>query len=1298
MNFIKNNDVLILEGIKQRDVSTFEEFVGSNAINIWTEISVINANTKAVDITTYMPLEDLKRSNQITVAEYATSLYQYEINSGSLIIDTPNILRSFGYISGEYTVNYKFYYNILGDSSFINQVYIDKISPSRKELMLGYSNDSLKKSFTSISDTHFYQRKLSFRFDKFLNFGNGSLISVVNAKNEYDDSTKSDKLIVKLYDKLPVQIKEKSLLWVVKLISDEIIQNVTLLSDIVEETNYVLKGPNFKSHHRSEDVSSYQNYDSIVPTINSLKDLYMVDKNNSDGSTLYVDYSNFSSFSKFGSALNRLQNFKKKVLLLESYDAKISETPIDYGFAQSSSLVIVSMRDELLSNLTNYEKFLYFDYEKTFTSSLYSGSLIDATWPKLSTNPTISLAPWNDSITSSVYQWYTTMSVVSADYDYNNVDILSNTLPSYIQIDKDSNSDYFTLLNSIGEMYDYIYTYIRGLETLHDKGNNSKLDGVPNDLTWNLLKNVGLDMINGSDIVNISDYGYGLNVSSSIVSKSTMSAKDVTEEIWNRLSNNYMYLYKSKGTSKAIYSLLNCYGIPSNLVQIREFGGPYASADNQVYVQQFTDFTHVIEFTSSAHIKIPWIQSIVTGSERFPDSIELKFRTTEQCLSMSLLEIESEESPGYGVKLNVNHVNNEYGYLSLDLYTPSSGDLIITSSTFPLLNGEYYNVMLNRGIASDSLAITQSYHMTVVNYDEYLGKISINNEVDIQVSSSDFNSCYSTSGSIYLGGYNDNKFVGSMDEFRLWNEILEPDIFQWHAKYSTATNGNGITSSIDTLIFRLSFNYPQNLYVTQSILNDTFHTSSYASSALAVGFLSMSQDPYNFSYYERSNTLEHRFLTPTSYNSNKIRIENNSIQQLIKLPDGNQVRPLKSSGYQAIIGYNLNYVDSNGTPIFNEYTSAIEIVGEVGEYDNADPDTDRLLIGFTPTEFINNDIIAFYGTENLSNSYGDYQYINSDHYGNEFYMKDFYFDHTKNVIDLKTYIKYLQYFDKSVFDTVKQFVPIKTNPIIGLVYEENILHRNKVQSIKRTKFDNFAIPLGTFDVSPDITEFNFKLFQIQEPVIQFSKNIKMKASKIGFESNILKLTYNIISKYENLYTTIQYTNEFEIQSDIYSNLKIKLDSLSNGKIYASDISEIAVLMANEFSSIKFENLSKYNKSFAMSPDVSVSKYTDTVSTYINSSSQETILGKRLDYVIKDIVIDRMRRDYSVKRKEICTFNKAKLDANEYNFQGYDSFLWKSAVHTSADTLDRTPIIQLWKNNPNTLKVNYFDNPKLIVDK
>ena len=50
--------------------------------------------------------------------------------------------------------------------------------------------------------------------------------------------------------------------------------------------------------------------------------------------------------------------------------------------------------------------------------------------------------------------------------------------------------------------------------------------------------------------------------------------KDISKEIWKRLYHNAPYLLKTKGTERGLRALMSCYGVPSTVLNVKEYGGP----------------------------------------------------------------------------------------------------------------------------------------------------------------------------------------------------------------------------------------------------------------------------------------------------------------------------------------------------------------------------------------------------------------------------------------------------------------------------------------------------------------------------------------------------------------------------------------------------------------------------------------------------------------------------------------------------------------------------------------------------
>jgi hypothetical protein len=122
------------------------------------------------------------------------------------------------------------------------------------------------------------------------------------------------------------------------------------------------------------------------------------------------------------------------------------------------------------------------------------------------------------------------------------------------------------------------------------------------------------------------------------------------------------------------------------------------------------------------------------------------------------------------------------------------------------------------------------------------------------------------------------------------------------------------------------------------------------------------------------------------------------------------------------------------------------------------------------------------------------------------------------------------------------------------------------------------------------------------------------------------------------------------------------------------------------------------------------QYESSDSTWVDSSGSVHTLGKYSGN--KNVkTVDTMRYDFSVKSKNVATFLKSKLNRYEYDVTGPTGYVLDSVsffrqelnifrrntIMTSNDTPDKTPVIEKWYVNPKTLKVNYYDNPRLIVE-
>jgi hypothetical protein len=1271
MEILKQNDRMVINSLEFQEAPTYW-FIKTKMLSMYVEINIYDADTGFLMETINSKLIDIS-NKYILFNDNANN------SQGQIIIDTESYLRSLNFSTGNFRVTYKFYTNILGTNDDSLKVSISKISPTRKEITIKYLNASLANDFQTFTDEHFYQFSQDFEFNKYANFGNNQLSVILNSKNEFDAESNQYSIILKLYDALSTNFAENTLLWIVNLFSDEIVDTLTLLPTIASLFNGVnildLPNGSITTDKADRTFTKFLSENDILLNSSNFNDLYEPLLSATSNSYLYgielnTNYSNFNNFVHFGSAAQMLDNFKKKVELVQYYETQslsntyvagtlipLSSVSSSIGFSNSSSQYFKSKKSEILRQFTRYERFLYFKTGSYFSSSVedngisqispyntfcypdgVTGNLIiDSTWPKVGTVsgsgfPYILASPSNPTASA----WFDLMFTASMNYDTENRDYLMNTVPEYIRTDIDANADYITFINMIGEFYDNIWLYINSYYTLL-KRDNDLSQTLPNELIWNALKNYGMEINQSHDIVDLGQYLFGLYPSGSSTNYSVQvkrAQKEISLEIWNRLLNSIPYLYKSKGTKNSILGLLNCYGVPRDLITIREFGGPYSSSFsgsyfdgyNQNYSFVVDDFTHVVNMNGSQYISVPWVTSSYDGE--VPDTIEMKFKTKYNSTpTMSLIEkVSSGSNSGFSLKLYSSL--RDAGYLKFDLTSGSVVTSSMSSAIFPFYNDAYYNVFITRDEAIESLitdtaSYATTYRMFVERFDEDVHRIFIKSSASVSMGANSYNQCWYLPGTLYLGGQGTTvgKFSGSMDEFRLWSEQLQENVMDWHSQYWPASNGNTFTSSVNTLQFRLTFNTPVNLgaLATSSLINETYITASFNligsvtgayASASAIGFTNINTYPYNFSSYERTSLVENNFVAPDMVTSEKIRIENNDITQWVTLPDGYVVQPLRmanQSNYQNLI--------------FNKSSSDFVVIqGEQNPFSTADKDTDKLLIGFSPTQLINNDMIAFFGNTNLLTSIGDPSFMYSDYYPSVDTINNYYWQWSKTSTTFFEYIKYIRLYDKGLFEQILKMVPAQATVMLGTIYDSTMIHRNRVRLIYPETAVNYDYGGVTLSVAPEENFAGSSLYKEGSLLVEKSF---VDSKNIGIEANGIQISQeNFVSQRVGLTGDVQTLHILPIAKSFYK----------EGKAVAKPANIFGI-----YKNIAGLALYKFNP-----------------------------------WNLKAAAIQSVNRNI------------------------FSTIFMNDTISTSADTPDGRPVIELFKNNYKELKVNFSNNPKLIV--
>ena len=138
-------------------------------------------------------------------------------------------------------------------------------------------------------------------------------------------------------------------------------------------------------------------------------------------------------------------------------------------------------------------------------------------------------------------------------------------------LNQDTENNFFLdFMDMIGQQFDEIFVYTRHFTDINER--TSKLsEGISKDIVEKLLKSVGIDVVNGNDLLILPQYLLGKDSDGTDLFETPQ--EKVTEEIWKRILNTPFFL-KTKGTVRKIKGLMNCYGIPSSILRVREYGGP----------------------------------------------------------------------------------------------------------------------------------------------------------------------------------------------------------------------------------------------------------------------------------------------------------------------------------------------------------------------------------------------------------------------------------------------------------------------------------------------------------------------------------------------------------------------------------------------------------------------------------------------------------------------------------------------------------------------------------------------------
>ena len=880
--------------------------------------------------------------------------------------------------SGTFRIAVNFFKNLIG-SYDLQHLRIDEISPDRTEIRLraiDADNPQFLTQITSYIQT-VKQTTNTYYKNYLLNFSRNNCVLFVNSVviGEY--------LYVKLAEPLSADIDVDFKCWIVEEQKDTYIDRVSIIAKSFTKQYNTLSNPNWQANNtlNLSTETGFKTWTDLLgsstQTSQQIVDSYF--SGSLSGAQLNIDYSDFNNFIFYSSATERLSNFKYKLQLLEYYASQsILISQISGSNAESNSAEYTQYQTNLIGGFDAFEKYLYYDSSSKLTTydiakenAVYAdltGSYVQPVPKSTSTYPYALY-----SVTSSQFNtWYNSLLDSASLYDSFNLNSLEYSIPEFIRFNTD-NEQMVLFVRMLGHHYDIIYSYINHMNQIHTREENPKL-GMPNELLYTVAKQFGWNLTNGNQQQELWSYVLGTSetgtpqTGSNSVNGTSLSARDRTYTVWRRIVNNLPLLLKSKGTKRSVQALLSCYGIPQSMISINEYGGPRLE---RAPVYEKLNFDYALDLSGS-------VAGTVTVNYTAPiNAVELRFRTD-------------------------NIVTNPYIPNTMNLFTVGSNVV-----TIDFTSGNKGTIQLNGTSSADIEIYNDEWLTTVLRTNgtnlDLVTKKSKYGKIVAAVSASTTAS-FAATGTVTLGGTNGgSRFVGQLQELRLWSSSLQDAAFNNHVKAPAAYNGN--VDAYSELLFRLPLTENINHSLTGSLPGvqpvSSSITASFTGWSLATPYDSI-EETY---YYDAIS------LGAGTFDDNKIRIESNEL-----------IAPLD-----------------------------VKTRAERSQFDKAPLDSKKLGVYFSPQTMIDEDIIAQLGFTDLDQYIGDPGDVEAKSYPRLIQAAQGYWKKYADKNDINSYIKIFTLFDLSFFKQLDQLLPARTDKITGVLIQPNVLERSKDTILPKIK-------------------------------------------------------------------------------------------------------------------------------------------------------------------------------------------------------------------------------------------------------
>ena len=661
------------------------------------------------------------------------------------------------------------------------------------------------------------------------------------------------------------------------------------------------------------------------------------------------------------------------------------------------------------------------------------------------TNP-LNALPFSNlySVSSSVFtNWYNGMISSASFYDSQNIHRLYNNIPSVFQnMEETSNSDMIRYVDMMGEFYDEYKVLVDDYYKIFNLG-YSDYEELPPKFNDLLAQNLGFNILSEESGSILAKFG--------LFDTGVSERKEYNNKLYNNILNNLSYLYKTKGTENSIKALLNCYGLPSNVLKIKETGQNLKSYDqsflsndtNLTAVGKLSDLTgsvsyekNIVTFRSlmvdpSMAISASWNTSPIGETPVVSQSaVEgvFKMNATENTMSLfssraagHRASVHNKEQwrliviPSSSLAPKVAKVKFELNNTANAASAIATNNVSAETAWLDILDNKLTNILLQKSSSGHDINATHTYELVVGRLTgEELTFITSSKLTSDGSSDSDPNKNY-MSGSA-KGFFIAPDYTGSIAEIRTWSKPLAIGTFKQHIYNPQSTVGNDYSASQKDLLTHLTLGENYKSGSSTFLIKDTaidsnndmsfnIDTEIFAISS-SVFYDSTIIETFNFPIYgSGAGTLQ--------YNDNSILI-----------PDTFTLKD-DLRWDQSVIKQNHDLL---GRDIIN---------------------TNQLDFSRSPQNVVNDFLKDNLGNLDFNDLFADPRdefketYPDLDKF-NDALMNDF------NVsIDVNKFMRSVsRIFNSSLLESVKQFIPARARLLSGLVLKPTYTERIKMPTLR----------------------------------------------------------------------------------------------------------------------------------------------------------------------------------------------------------------------------------------------------------